>query len=80
METDNIFLVLCGTFLLVLAINARAIVMLLRPGSTDQHRSWGNVIQAAKNPWREEEQELNELRKRVDELQRETDDPKRNSR
>ncbi len=74
MKTDNVFLILCGTLLLVILINARAIILLLRSGSTKDYRNIARTIQATKKPWAEEDQAIKELRQRVDELQKEHDE------
>lgn len=74
MKTDNVFLVLCGTLLLVILINARAIILLLRAGSARDYRNIGKTIQVTKKPWAEDDQAIRELRHRVDKLQKEHDE------
>jgi hypothetical protein len=74
MKTDNILLILCGTLLLVILVNARAIILLLRPHSENGLRNFGKTIHAPKNPWAAEDQAMKELRQRVGDLQKETDE------
>jgi hypothetical protein len=74
METDNVILVICGTLLIVLLINAGILVALLRSDSTGQLKVLGKAIQAVQNPWGKGDEDLKELRQRISRLENQTDE------
>jgi hypothetical protein len=80
METDNVFLVICGTLLMVLIINAGILVALLRSGSSGQLNVLGKAIQAVQDPWGKGDKDLKELRQRISQLDKQTEEDAENER
>lgn len=72
METDNVFLVVCGTLALVLLINAGILVALLRNNSSHQIKTIGKAIETIRDPLGKGNQDLEELRKRITKLEDQT--------
>lgn len=65
MESDNILLVICLTLFLVVGLNA-AIYAALRGGGTQtQIELFRRAAQRARQPWKDEDEALQELSKRV---------------
>lgn len=65
MDTGNVPLVLCLTLVVVIGINA-ALYVSLRGGSTaGQIELFRRAAQRARQPWKDEEDALEELSKRV---------------
>lgn len=65
MESDNILLVICLTLFLVAGLNA-AIYAALRGGGTQtQIELFRRAAQRARRPWKDEDEALQELSKRV---------------
>lgn len=65
MDTSKVPLVLCLTLVIVIGINA-ALYVSLRGGSTaGQIELFRRAAQRARQPWKDEEDALNELSKRV---------------
>ena len=79
METDNVFLVICGTLLIVLLINAGILVALLRSDSSGQLKVLGKAIKAVQNPWGKGNEELKELRQRISQLEKQTNEDAENA-
>jgi hypothetical protein len=65
METDNVLLVVCLTLFLVIGINAALYVSLRGGGTQTQIDLFRRAAQRARQPWKEEDEALHELSKRV---------------
>jgi hypothetical protein len=65
MDTDRAALVVGAALLLVIVINLGLVVGLLRSKPADQVRRWLGAARRMGDPWSEEDQALEELRKRV---------------
>jgi prefoldin subunit 5 len=70
MDTDKAFLVICATLVIVLFINAGIIVSLIRANKSGQFKSLGKAIAAIQNPFNKGNEELNELRQRISQLEK----------
>jgi prefoldin subunit 5 len=70
MDTDKAFLVICATLIIVLFINAGIIVSLIRANKSGQFKSLGKAIAAIQNPFNKGNEELNELRQRISQLEK----------
>ena len=78
MQTDNVLLVICGTLLIVLLINAGILVALLRSDSSGQLKVLGKAIQAVQDPWGKGDEDIKELRQRISQLDKQTDEGSEN--
>ena len=74
METENVFLVICGTLVLVILINAGILVALLRSGSSGELKVFGKAIEAVRDPLGKGNQEMKELRQRIVKLERQSEE------
>lgn len=68
METDKVLLVVCGVLTFVVLINAGLLLGILRGRTREQFTILGKTLNAAKNPWREQDEQYDELRRRVTDL------------
>jgi hypothetical protein len=74
MDGEKVALVICLTLFIVVGVNA-AIYAMLRGGSTlSQIEILRRASQRARQPWKPEDEALEELSKRVAELRRESDE------
>jgi hypothetical protein len=73
-QTDNVFLIVCGTLLLVLIINAGILVAFLRPNASSRVKVLGKAIEAIRNPLSKGNEDLKELHQRVSELEKQGDE------
>ncbi|OGO14766.1 MAG: hypothetical protein A2Z14_02820 [Chloroflexi bacterium RBG_16_48_8] len=69
MQTDNVFLIICGTLILVLLINAGILVALLRSESSGQLKVLGKAFESFRDPWGRGNKDLKELRERISKLE-----------
>ncbi len=69
MQTDNVLLIVCGTLLLVLLINAGIMVALLRSNPSNQLKVLSKTFETFQNPWKKGNQDLKELRDRISKLE-----------
>jgi len=69
MQTDNVLLIVCGTLILVLLINAGILVSLLRSNPSSQLKVLGKTFETFQNPWKKGNQDLKELRDRISKLE-----------
>lgn len=72
MNTDNVFLIICGTLVIVLLINAGILVALLRSESSGQLKVIGKAIEAVRDPWGKGNEDFKELRQRISRLEKRT--------
>ena len=68
METDNVPLVICGVLTFVVLLNAGLLLSILRGRNRERFNVIGKAINAAQNPWRELDEQFDELRRRVTDL------------
>jgi hypothetical protein len=68
METDNVPLVICGVLTFVVLLNAGLLIGILRGRNRERFNVIGKAISAAQNPWREQDEQYDELRRRVTDL------------
>jgi hypothetical protein len=68
MKTENVLLVICGTLVIVVLINAGILVAMLRSNYQGQFKALGKLFQSARNPWHKEDEDYRELRQRVADL------------
>lgn len=68
METDKVPLVICGVLTFVVLLNAGLFLGILRGRNGERFNVIGKAINAAQNPWREQDGQYDELRRRVIEL------------
>lgn len=71
MDINPIYLVLCGAFGLVVLLNAGLVISLLRNQAGHPYQGILNVFKAARDPWKNEDRTLEELKTRVADLQKE---------
>ena len=69
MQTDSILFVICLVALLVVAVNGGLLVLLLRSRMPEEIRLLRKAASTARDPWRKEDQDLAELRRRVTDLE-----------
>lgn len=74
METESVLLVVCGTLVLVILINAGILVALLRSDSSGQLKVFGKAIEAVRDPMGKGNREMKELRQRIAELVRQSEE------
>lgn len=74
MESKTILFILCIAFGLVVLINGGLVVSLLRNRKSHPYQGVLNVFKTARNPWQHEERNLEELRTRVADLQKEPEE------
>jgi hypothetical protein len=72
MDTEKAIIVVGVTLAVVLVINAGILVTFLRSRSSRQLKVFGRAIQSVQDPFRTENESLNELRERVSKLENET--------
>ncbi len=65
METDKVLIVVCLTLFLVVGINAAIYVSLRGGGTQSQIDLFRRAAQRARQPWKDEDEALEELSKRV---------------
>ncbi len=65
METENVLLVICLTIFLVVGLNAAIFVSLRGGGTQNQIELFRRAAQRARQPWKDEDEALEELSKRV---------------
>jgi|Deesub1362A_J573_1020465.scaffolds.fasta_scaffold01333_9 hypothetical protein len=70
-EGREVVLAICLAFAIVITVNAVLIYGLLRGGYREQIRMMRDALRVARDPWREEDEQIAELRDRVSDLQRE---------
>ncbi len=78
MKVDNVFLVVCGTLVLVFIINAGILVALLRSEATTQIKVIGKVIDAVRDPWKKSNEEMKELHQRISRLEKQPNEETEN--
>jgi hypothetical protein len=71
MDTSNVALVVCLTLLIVVGINAALYVALRRGKETGQIELLRRAARRARQPWKYEDDALQELSRRVADLKRE---------
>lgn len=64
-DTENVLLVVCLTLFLVIGINAALYVSLRGGGTQTQIDLFRRAAQRARQPWKEEDEALQELSERV---------------
>lgn len=69
METDNVLLVLCGVLTFVVLLNAGLLLGILRGRTREQITFLGKALNAVRNPWRKQDEQFDELRRRVTDLE-----------
>lgn len=69
MKTDNVFLIVCGVLTFVVLLNAGLVFGLLRGQNRERFEVIGKAIGAAQNPWGAVDEQYNQLRARVAELE-----------
>ena len=69
MDTDNVLLIVCGVLTFVVLLNAGLVFSLLRGRNRDRFRVIGKAIEVVQNPWREQDEQFGELRRRIVELE-----------
>ncbi len=69
MDTDNVLLIVCGVLTFVVLLNAGLAFSLLRGRNKDRFRVIGKAIEVVQNPWREQDEQFGELRRRIVELE-----------
>jgi cell division protein FtsB len=81
MESDNILLVICLTLFLVVGLNAAIFVSLRGGGTQTQIELFRRAAQRARQPWKDEDEALQELSRRVAALKekRKNDEDQANS-
>lgn len=65
MQSDNLLLVLCLTLLLVVGLNAAIYASLRGGGTQTQIDLFRRAAHRARQPWKDEDEALQELSKRV---------------
>lgn len=65
MQSDNLLLVLCLTLFLVVGINAAIYASLRGGGTQTQIDLFRRAAQRARQPWKDEDEALQELSRRV---------------
>ncbi len=70
MDYSKAFLVVCLTLIIVIGINAAIYVMLSRRNEVGQIELLRRASKRARQPWREEDDNLQELSQRVKELRK----------
>lgn len=69
METENVGLIVCGVLIFVALLNAGLILGVLRGQNKNRFEVIGKAIRAAQNPWQERDEQIEELRQRVSDLE-----------
>ncbi len=69
MDTDNVLLIVCGVLTFVVLLNAGLVFSLLRGRNRDRFRVLGKTIEVVQNPWRKQDEQFDELRRRIVELE-----------
>ena len=69
MDTDNVLLIVCGVLTFVVLLNAGLVFSLLRGRNRDRFRVLGKTIEVVRNPWRKQDEQFDELRRRIVELE-----------
>jgi hypothetical protein len=70
MDTTKIVLVVCITLTAVAIINAALIAVFRRGNEAGQIELFKRAVHRARQPWQSEEDAMNELSKRVEELKK----------
>lgn len=73
MDTTKILFVLCITLAAVAILNAAIFAALRRGNETGQIELFQRAVRRSRQPWQSEDDALNELSKRVEELKRKDD-------
>jgi hypothetical protein len=69
METENVGLIVCGVLIFVALLNTGLIFGVLRGKNRNRFEVIGKAIRAAQNPWRDRDEQIEELRQRVSDLE-----------
>lgn len=69
METENVGLIVCGVLIFVALLNAGLILGVLRGQNRNRFEVIEKAIRASQNPWRERDEQIQELRQRVSDLE-----------
>lgn len=69
METENVGLIVCAVLIFVALLNAGLILGVLRGQNRNRFEVIEKAIRAAQNPWRERDEQIEELRQRVSDLE-----------
>jgi hypothetical protein len=69
MDTEGVFPIICGVAALVLVINGGLVWMFARSQTLDQLKIVQKTFRLARNPWADRDNDMVELRQRVEELQ-----------
>jgi hypothetical protein len=72
-DTTKILFVLCITLAAVAILNAAIFAALRRGNETGQIELFQRAVRRSRQPWQSEDDALNELSKRVEELKRKDD-------
>jgi hypothetical protein len=74
-SVDDVLLVLCLTIGAVVLINIGIIVVFRRGGSNkaSPYKTFGQAINVARNPWKKENDQMNELSNILDSIQENSD-------
>jgi hypothetical protein len=72
---EDVLLVLCLTIGAIILINAGIIVVFRRGGNkkASPYKTFGQAINVARNPWKEEDEQMNELSNILDSIQENSD-------
>ena len=71
MESNTVPLILCAAIGLVVLINGGLVLSRLRNRGSKPYMGVRNIFKVARNPWQHEDNNLEELRKRVADLTKE---------
>jgi hypothetical protein len=69
MRTEYVPLIVCGVIAFVLLLNAGLVLGILRGGNRERLKVIRKAINAVQNPWRAEDEQYDQLRTRVKELE-----------
>ena len=69
MDTEKVLLVVGVTLVVILLINAGILMKFMRSKPSGQLKIFGRAIQSVQDPFRSENESLNELRERVSKLE-----------
>ncbi|NIM95728.1 MAG: hypothetical protein GTO18_18665 [Anaerolineales bacterium] len=73
MRTDNVLLIICLVVAGALAINLGLVFILSRSRLEQPYHIIRETLRSARNPWRQENEQLSELRKRILEFEKRED-------
>jgi len=80
MDTEKAIIIIGVTLAIVLVINAGILATYLRSRSSGRLKVFGRAIQSVRDPFRSENENLNELRNRVSKLENQSLEEFKNDR